>query len=68
MPKSKSPDIQPPAAPAAAPPTPGPIDTRVAGEDIKKRQAAAKGRKASIATTPGSLAISDVDILKKTLG
>lgn len=62
----------PPIIPISPPPSPTGIEAAKAKEDVKLRQAKAKGRRASRLTTPGTLAISDVNILrpglKDTLG
>ncbi len=67
MPKTKSPKI--PAVEkqeTVLPPSPGP-EVAKAAEDVKERQRRARGRRASRLTTPGTLAISDVNILRPEL-
>lgn len=49
------------------PPTPAGPEVFKAGEDVKERQRRARGRRASRVTTPGMLAISDVNILRPEL-
>ena len=63
--KPKSVKIPPREAP---PPTPGiGPETLKATDDVKARQRKAKGRRASRMTTPGMLAIQDVNILRPEL-
>ncbi len=63
MPSASKPKI--PETPPA-PPTPGP-ERVVVSEDIKQKQRKQKGRKASQLTTPGTLAVQDVNILRREL-
>ena len=68
MPKTSKPKI--PAVEkqeTVLPPTSFGPEVFKAGEDIKERQKRAKGRRASRVTTPGMLAISDVNILRPGL-
>lgn len=53
--------------PPAAPPTPTSEEGDIAAGDVKARRRRAKGRRASLATTPGALAVSDVNILRPEL-
>lgn len=49
------------------PPTAAGPEVVKAQEDVKEQQRKAKGRRASRLTTPGTLAISDVNILRPEL-
>ena len=68
MPKTGKPKI-----PAVAktepvlPPTAAGPEVSKAQQDVKERQRRARGRRASRITTPGMLAISDVNILRPEL-
>lgn len=68
MPKTSKPKI--PAVAASEPllpPTAGGPESLKATEDVIERQRRARGRRASRVTTPGMLAISDVNILRPEL-
>jgi len=67
MPKTSKPKI--PATPVQEPilpPMQGPEEFK-AEADVAERQRKARGRRASRVTTPGMLAISDVNILRPEL-
>lgn len=68
MPKTGKPKIPvtPEQEPLLPPTAVGPEAVK-AREDVKARQRKAKGRRATRLTTPGTLAISDVNILRPQL-